>query len=240
MSYTHEAREHKDKRPRTPAVMPPICDQKGAWDAFHRYLQERGLSSSVAMVNGWYPSLEAGDREKRIVMPATNSSGIAYWQARAIEKEAEPRYQSPPVPRGDSVIQMWPENKEHCPLTIICEGPMDALAAAGHGVRSIALMGNTPTEETLDSVCVMLDETDIVTYFTDRDSLTQSMELVKRLMKRGVVCTISDPTPYKDLAAMPLKVRAGIIAHYVEHCTSATLVRGATGKYNYQPKKGTR
>ena len=78
--------------------MPQICDYKGAWDSFHSYLQERGLSSSVAMVNGWYPSLEAGDSEKRIVMPATNSSGMAYWQARAIEKDVEPRYQSPPVP----------------------------------------------------------------------------------------------------------------------------------------------
>ena len=219
-AYPHEGHEHKEKRPTVPARMPRSCPDGPDWNRMRSYLQDRNLDYDTARHNGWYPSLHAGDEAIRVVMPATNSQNIAYWQARSLNDE-EPRYQSPPVPRGDSVIQVWPRNTDYCPLTILCEGPMDALAAASHGIRGIALMGNNPTDETITMLRALLDQDDIVTYFTDRDAVPAAIDLVKKLSRVGVYITISDPSPYKDLASMPKRIRADVLQHYLAHSKGA-------------------
>lgn len=218
MSYTHEAAEHKESKARrltVPARMPTESKTASDIASMTHYLKERGLSTQVALHNNWYPSRNAGDDYLRIVMPATNSTKFAYWQARAVGNR-EPRYQSPPCPRGDSVLQVWPDHKDYCPLTILCEGPMDALAAASHGIRGIALMGNNPTQETWDFIKGLLSQDDIVTFFTDRDAMAESITIVKKLQTMGIYATISDPSPYKDLAAIPKRQRAERLATYMK------------------------
>ncbi len=215
MSYHHEVLEHKEKRKPSPARMPFYDpDDADDWKEMRKYLDGRGLSYDVAVHNGWYPSRAAGDAYLRIVMPATNSQNIAYWQARAVYDNREPRYQSPMVPRGDSVIQVWPIGKDYQPLTVLCEGPMDALAAASHGIRAIALMGNNPTAETLCMLSSMIDSDDSVTYFADRDALKEAVLIVGSLHKIGIYATVSDPSPYKDLAKIPKGTRDTILKMY--------------------------
>lgn len=215
MKYDHERKERQENRPRAGARMPEL--DPSLWGMMETYLSSRGLDYPTAKFNGWYPSSCAGDNYERVVMPAKNSKGLAYWQARAMIKGSEPRYQSPSVPRGDSVITLWPIAKDWMPFLVITEGPMDALAAASSGLRAVALMGTSPTEETLDTL-VSLSEDSFVTYFADRDAIEDAIQLIQSLMKRGIRSTISDPTPYKDLAAIPKKKRDDILKHYINHC----------------------
>ena len=211
--YQHELGEHKEKRKLVPARMPVEAESAHDWQTMKEYLRRRGLSYETACHNGWYPSDCAGDSNLRIVMPATNSVNMAYWQARSVY-DKDPRYQSPNVPRGDSVLQVWPLHMDYNPVAILCEGPMDALAAATHGIRGIALMGNNPTAETLHMLSTMLDADDVVTYFADRDAIKESIEIVKSLQKLGIYATVSDPSPYKDLASVPVKQREKVLQAY--------------------------
>jgi hypothetical protein len=213
MNYAHEIAEHKEKRKPTPARMPTESRSSLDWDQMESYLKARELSYKTACHNGWYPSCNAGDGALRIVMPATNSAKIAYWQARAVYKDM-PRYQSPSVPRGDSVIQVWPLSKDYLPFTILCEGPMDALAAASHGIRGIALMGNNPTAETLSMIAALVGPGELVSYFADRDALQEAIKIVGRLQALGIYTTVTDPSPHKDLASMPWNTRCKVLEAY--------------------------
>lgn len=216
MKYDHEVKERKDTRPRQAARMPAV--DSSLWNLMETYLEGRGLDCPTAKKNGWYPSSCAGDEYMRVVIPATNLKGLAYWQARAMIKGDEPRYQSPSVSRGDSIIQVYPLYKDWMPFLIVCEGPMDALAAASSGMRAVALMGTSPTDETLDMLMAVAADTEHISYFTDRDALSEAMQLTQRLMKRGLSMTISNPSPYKDLAAIPKKKRDDLLKTYVQHC----------------------
>ena len=115
------------------------------------YLESRCLSFNLAVENGWYPSTVAGDIWGRIVIPATSKiPGNYYWQARAIQKGIEPRYQSPCASRGDAIVVVWPGQRvTRRQVGCVVEGPMDALAAAGVGCVGIALMGVMPPEAAL-------------------------------------------------------------------------------------------
>mgnify|MGYP001587435180 CR=1 FL=1 len=216
MIYTHDKIERKDKRPRIGAWMPK-CDD-ALLGEMESYLKGRGLDAPTAIENGWYPSRSANDTHPRIVIPATNTKGLAYWQARAMDNKVEPRYQSPGVSKGDSVIQVWPQQRDWLPVLVIVEGPMDALAAAGCGVRAVALMGITPTEETLDMVKTLSSDIDFVTFFCDRDAVSDAITVIPRCIQRGMSITISDPTPYQDLAAIPKRKREDILAMYIQSC----------------------
>lgn len=122
-------------------------------DAMADYLSDRDLSFSLALHNGWYPSREAGDSYPRIVIPARSSiPGLKFWQARAIDSGVEPRYQSPHGNRYDSVVDIMPTRKSRAKsydkYVFVTEGPMDALAVAELGYRSIATLGNCPPRVT--------------------------------------------------------------------------------------------
>lgn len=187
------------------------------WPMMQTYLKSRELDFECAKANLWYPSSTAGDGVNRIVMPATNLRGCAYWQARAMGKE-EPRYQSPSVPRSDSVIQVYPLNTDWLPMLIISEGPMDALAAATHGIRAIALMGLSPTDDTLATVKTFMEDVKHTMFFADRDALPETVELLRRCLKLNIHFTISSPEPYKDLAAIPKSKRNSILQMFLAMC----------------------
>ena len=214
--YEHEFTDVKKTPLPRPAWLPKINHK--LWTQMEFYLTHRELSYPTAKFNGWYPSSEAGDNYARVVMPATNSKGWSYWQARLIEK-AEPvvkRYQSPAVSRDDSIIIVWPEKSDHMPVLILTEGPMDALAAATCGIPGIAFMGLHPSDEAIQLIrTTMAVYVQHVTFFADRDALPEAIKLSNRMAQRGLAITVSHTTPYKDLAAMPLQKRTLALNKYL-------------------------
>lgn len=147
--YNHdsEASSRSYKR-RVIVPYPEEARDRAAHQAFDEYLAGRRLDAKLARQNGWYPSRDFRGRELRIVIPATNTGGYPFWQARAVEAGIEPRYDSPHgVPREDSVIVLYPSAAlapQTGRLVVIVEGPMDALAVAAHGKIAVALMGAMP------------------------------------------------------------------------------------------------
>ena len=171
------------------------------------YLARRRLDYALAAYNQWYPSCRATDSRPRIVIPATSKLvGNVYWQARAIDNDDEPRYQSPYAPRGDAVIVVWPRNevrwREEGYRAAVVEGPMCALAAATEGFLGLALMGVRPSIEALDLTVDLLRGT-ISTLIADSDALPEMTKVLMHLVSQKIHCRLVEPYPYKDLAVMP-------------------------------------
>lgn len=126
------------------------------WNVMRAYLTDRGLSYNIAVINGWYPSWNAGDDSPRVVIPCvTSDPNNRYWQGRLLIDDGEKRlrYTSPSGKRGDAIVVVHPHGMFkalECAGTVFVEGCMDALAAAGEGYRGIATMGTFPPEEALD------------------------------------------------------------------------------------------
>jgi Toprim domain-containing protein len=176
------------------------------------YLTKRRLSFDLAKENGWYPSTEAGDNHIRIVIPATSRiPGNHYWQARAIDKGVEPRYQSPHASRGDAIVVVWPHLFNRRSFGAVVEGPMDALAVAEAGCVGIALMGVMPPESALALTATMLSGYNAFLIF-DRDqpgpAATRTLPF---LAARGVKIRLVDPYPAKDLAELKLEARKELL-----------------------------
>ena len=163
------------------------------------YLEDRGLDPKVAEANFWYPSSEAGDNRPRIVIPANATGPNIYWQARAIDSDEEPRYQSPSAPRGDACIIAWPNPVGH-PHVVIVEGPMDALAAAMAGYVGVATMGSS-TESQLDYITKCFPK-GLAIVVMDLDYPKLMLDVVYGLVRREWKCRVRSPYPAKDLAGM--------------------------------------
>jgi hypothetical protein len=116
-----------------------IATSRAGW----RYLAARGLSWDLARKNGWYVG-EWSDGP-RLVIPTVD---FTFFQARALSQEQQPKYDSPHVPRGDQFVLVMPERSSAGPA-VVCEGPLDALAAAECGFRGIGMMGAAPSREAL-------------------------------------------------------------------------------------------
>lgn len=190
-------------------------EDRRLWGMMQDYLDERGLDFPLAVENGWFPSSAAGDSWHRIVIPATNSRGMCFWQARAMSPKADKRYQSPHVPRMDSVIQVWPWTEALTDVVLV-EGPMDALACAGVGYRGIAMMGATPSREVLDYLAVLCEGANIL-FVADRDAISEAQRVIRELSRRGRHITLLDPYPYKDIAAAPQDMRTTILESHFNH-----------------------
>lgn len=206
-AYDHEreGRTVDDTRPFNQS-MPPV--NEGLWLRMQYYLRQRELSFDLAKTNGWYPSSNAGDRDARIVIPATASEHNVYWQARSMEPHPVLRYQSPYAPRGDALIIVWP--KDPPKGVAVSEGPMDGLAAAGEGWIGVGMMGVTPPLAALQllvKVCtgkrtILIEDTDM------NGALRRSMLF---LLARGVKSELRLLYPFKDLAVVPKEKRTPMI-----------------------------
>jgi hypothetical protein len=200
MVYAYELKERGSTRKRAGAHM-PIPDAS-LWQEASKYLEARHLSGSLAAENRWYASRQAGDDAPRIVIPCTNQSGLAYWQARLIDSPdavERPRYTSPAVPRGDSIVVVWPFRSLVSSVAIV-EGAMDALAAAGEGVAGVALMGNHPAPEAFEIICRLFPAERLVV-IPDMDSLREAVGWLCALASLGRRAEVILPAPDKDLAA---------------------------------------
>jgi len=163
------------------------------------YLHDRELDYDLARQNGWYATGKYRG-VPRIVIPCINSAGFNYWQGRAMDDD-ELRYDSPAVPRKDSIVLLWPPKKTFTvsKIVVITEGPMDALAAA-ELYPSIALMGGSPSSEVLDFIELQSEKLGFSTWLVvpDRDNL----ELAAMLLHTRSDIQIALPTN-KDLSATP-------------------------------------
>ena len=185
--YEHERKERRERPAGPTPTMPPM--NLGLYAAMNQYLRKRGLDPALARANRWYPSSKAGDAYPRVVIPATNSHRTVFWQARALGDQG-PRYQSPPAPRLDSIVIVWPDAAVFEPhekkRAAIFEGPMDALAAAMCGWVGVALMGKNPTTRVYAHLARTLAGYDAVHAIPDADSIASAAEWSLRLAARGV------------------------------------------------------
>ena len=210
--YTHEW-EEKEARPTAPlkpVVLPMECRE--LWPCMWKYLEDRALDGRIAESNGWYPTMDY-QMCARVVIPASSLvNSWAYYQARLIV-EAHPnvkRYVSPAAPRGDALAVVFPSS---CVLgSIIVEGPMDALAAAGMGYVGVALMGNKPGESVLCHIEEIVKVYGDCYVIPDRDAFKEGAEITAKLWARGVRCTLKSIQGAKDLAELSPERRKILIS----------------------------
>lgn len=208
MYYDHEWKERvNENRPAYP--MPSRGD--AATDEAARYISHRDLSPDLAFVNGWYGSQEAGDSYRRVVIPALNTKGSPYWQARALAEIAGPRYQSPSSPRHDSIVIVLPFIGEAIKLPlVIAEGPFDALAAAECNYVAVGLMGNNPPTVVWDHIFTRYCKRPVIVV-ADADGVGQAVRWQAQLAVRGMKSKLAVPVGVKDLAAMPKDQRVSLL-----------------------------
>jgi len=202
-TYNHEIREQRERPAKSSRshLLPRIAqdllvDQD-------RYLARRGLDPHTARFNGWYPSRNAGDSAARIVIPAS-PAGLGFWQARAMDPEESKRYQSPHGDRKNAVIVVY-SLRAMVKRLVICEGPMDALAAAAVGATGIALMGNTPPSVCFDYIAAKWPGAEALVV-PDRDAQGAGAQWLAELTQRELDARLVI-LPAKDLASLNTSAR---------------------------------
>ena len=163
------------------------------------YLSDRNLSPTTARYNYWYPTELKGPR---IIIPCTKG----FWQARALEDNT-PRYLSAKGSRDGAFCVVWP--KYPSDLTVIAEGPMDALAAAGLRAVGVASLGAGFGGYVVDWVCNNRPLSHIL-IIPDLDNEEFGYSLMAEFTNHGRVATIKHPTK-KDLASMTIKQREKLL-----------------------------
>jgi len=163
------------------------------------YLMGRNLSYAIARYNLWYPTKLPGPR---VVVPCTGG----FWQARTLDED-ELRYRSSKGSRSQAFCIVWP--KKSRPLTIVVEGPMDALAAAGLGAVGVASLGAHFGEYVVEWVCKNRPSSDIL-IIPDLDDDEFGYNLMAAFTNKGKQSTLKLPTR-KDFAKMTIKEREKLI-----------------------------
>lgn len=209
----------RDEELRQNPLDKPFCSRlptvsQRLWPKFDTYLRERNLDADLARKNYWFPSRTV-DGYSRLVVPGTSDQpGNLYYQARLLPGQESPgsaprRWESPHgVSRGNSLCLVWP--KVMAGQSVIVEGPMDALAAAGEGFIAVGLMGVTPASEVLDLTSRLLRGT-ICALVMDLGAETPMAENAAYLHRRGLHAYLISPYPAKDLAAMTRLERRALL-----------------------------
>ena len=219
--YDHERNDKRDREWLGSVPSKPYSDrlpelEPSLWPDFDAYLTSRNLSPSIARANLWYPSRRAGDEAPRIVMPASSSDTYnKFWQARAMYGAlgfSPVRYQSPHGCRsGDAVIVVYPVAKDGRYRSVVVEGPMDALAAAGEGCLGVALMGAQPPQERIDLTARLVCGT-MCYVVIDSDNPATLVAVMSQLSNLGVQCRLRAPSPAKDLAELSPRRRKRLLS----------------------------
>jgi hypothetical protein len=197
MNYVHEKKEgrkYAGPRPTFPSF------QVEHLPVMHQYIDARKLSFQLAIDNGWYPYASDFDRELRICIPCSNSLNIPYWQGRLIFGHGK-RYDSPSASREDSIVIVWPEDGFGVKGSVIVEGPLDALAAAGEGYLGIGLMGNKPNEQVMDFVIESVQHFQPIIIVPDLDTPQMGIDLLHAFRAAALSASLRLPTK-KDIAEM--------------------------------------
>lgn len=197
---------------RDEAERPPMPEEETRLlPEMKRYLLSRKLSYKVAKDSGWYATSKV-DGYDRIVIPCTNSAGIPYYQARAIDDWTHVRYNSPPARRNDSVVLVWPKLNTLIRGTVIVEGPMDSLAAATLGYLGVGLMGNQPPEGAVEYIVSLIKGAyEPVIILPDLDHPEMGSWMLASLAIHGITTRVRLP-PRKDLAALQIWEREKLLS----------------------------
>jgi hypothetical protein len=209
MYYEHDWKEEYTPAPKeAKATWPPV--NPDLWPDFMQYFKWRGLNAELARLNGWYPSSRAGDRWPRVVIPCERLDNEVYWQARAMFKFVEIRYQSPKIRREDAIVVVN-EVDRSTKVVVIAEGPFDALAAGEvSGVVGIGLMGNAPPDLVLNHALSIVTKFDgFVLLIPDRDNIAAFAPLLPLFAAYQV--RLVPLIEYGDLAEIPYIKRAKLI-----------------------------
>jgi len=211
MTWTRseEQRTHPPDKPQCHRL--PTCSQR-LWPRFDQYLQERNLDPDLARKNLWFPSRTVDGYDRLVVPGTSDQTGNLYWQARLIQDDPgiqttsgrvfARRWESPHgISRGNSVCLVWPREAGPGRPTAVVEGPMDALAAAGEGFVSVALMGVQPPADCLSLTAKLLRGT-IPVIVSDLNAEKEMTDVQLRLAAQGIVGQLCSPYPGKDLAAL--------------------------------------
>jgi hypothetical protein len=205
--YRHELRASRG--PLRDLALPKLDEQ--GWDRVRAYLTKRELSDEVAISNGWYPTLLPTGAH--LVIPATTLSGRGYWQSRALEGQ-EPRYRSAPGGRGDAAIVVFPFHADRGVLrpevSVLVEGPLDALAAAALGCTGVALLGMRPPHSVWRVVEPFLSGR-VVVVLPDLDALDAGVRWATAVRASGGRPLLVTTAPQKDLAALDPPSRARVL-----------------------------
>jgi len=207
MIYEHEKRDPRPSGPRpTPPPLYPTL-----WAEMETYIKDRGLDPALARANQWYPTFDGTDQVTRIVIPCSNSDGVAYWQARAtVDKEGRKRYTSPWASREDSIVVCWPTPRSETPGGVVVEGPFDALGASECGQIGIGIMGNKPPLKVMLKVAYLLRGLSVVVV-PDADAPQFGAMAVGALAAQGIKVKMLAPVK-KDLAKMSLEERCSLLS----------------------------
>ncbi len=212
MDYRHERKERALPKPAGPVpvlALPKPSGLESDWLALDSYLCSRLLSPGIAYLNGWYPTYDPALGGLRVVIPAVRRDGARYWQARDLTGRARLRYTSPKIARGDSVVWLR-RSVPGVNTVVICEGPMDALAALGTGrVRTaVALMGATPSPDVWAHVLDIVRTHNTCVVLADSDAIAESTAWLAKLAGCCRVLYLALPAPgKKDFAEMTTEER---------------------------------
>jgi DNA primase len=156
--------------------------------AYHPYLEQRGISTDLAVQYGvgYFPG--KGSMAGRVVIPIRDESArLVAYAGRAID-DSEPKYK---LPRGFQKSKvLFNRHAATADTVVVVEGFFDCLKVAGAGFPCVALMGCTMSDEQealLESrnVILMLDG--------DEPGRAAQAELTTRLAATRFVRTVRLP-----------------------------------------------
>lgn len=180
--YQHERQESKYQPTDTNSDVPILDGLPSTYYmAMSQYLSERGLSYMTARSNGWTMCDRNG---RRVYIPARSLiEGHVYWQARGIDGQ-ELRYDSPRGPRRDALVVV---ESGYTPKVLgVVEGPMDALAVGEiPGCTGIALMGISPSEETIQHLLTYVKAYAIILFIADRDQIHGMFDVQTKVLLKA-------------------------------------------------------
>lgn len=137
---------------------------RGPRSIFHRYLKRRGFAEEdIAPLLRFYRLRGAlsGRFKHRLCLPILTAEGMVGWTGRAVLRGMEPRYLAHP----DSGVKSRLFNEGRVGRggrwLVVVEGPLDCLKldwyGRGIGIRSVALMGVSATEEQIGRLLHLAD-----------------------------------------------------------------------------------
>lgn len=198
----------QEKKPLKQFVLPPMEPLYSTM--MEDYLEERQLSHQVAVFNGWYPAYVK--KEPRVIIRSVSMlmPGLGFWQGRSMLREPQLRYDSPYGNRGDSLCVVHGSNYKRDTLAV-CEGPMDALAAAGvPRCDGVATFGAMPSQAQLEHLELLSRKYRLIIVLPDKDYPAYAGKIVMALHNAESIA-ILECESCKDLASLGKEDREKLI-----------------------------
>ena len=188
------------------------------WDHSYKmfnYLEGRRLLPSLAVQHGWYPTVWKGEASVVIRSVSRLDTKLNWFQVRTMAEKSrwKDRYDSPMGKKWDAlgVFKNPKTTKAHTPL-VICEGPMDALAAVClkeyEAICTFGVKLNNYQKDHLDHLTI--DRT--VMILPDRDDLSFTGRIIESLsMAYDIRMVNVEDMPAKDFCELEYHERRSLL-----------------------------